>query len=101
MDAAEYERRQNFKAAIEAHFRAHPCAWIPAADLMKIGGSLAWRTRVADARKTFKAEGGSLENRQQRVMGSVMSEYRFVPYQPLGRDASTKMPTYQPELFIR
>lgn len=92
MDVAEAKRRQAFKAEVEAHFRAHPYAWIPAADLMDIGGAMAWRTRISDCRKLFKAEGGALENRQFRSGRAVISEYRYMPQARQGRDSTVPDP---------
>lgn len=89
MDAHEADRRASFAHAIEAYFREHLNEWIPASTLMLIGGRMAWRTRVSDARKQFKAEGGRIENRQTRIAaGLVLSEYRYTDYQPLGRDST-------------
>lgn len=96
--APELERRQSHTEAVRLYFEAHPLEWIDAQDLMKIGGSLAFRTRVSECRRKH---GMRIENKQDRTMAdgvfydehrkiilSVKSYYRYVPYEPLGRDAS-------------
>lgn len=98
MDASEADRRSTFTADVILYFREHAGEWIGASTLMLVGGRMAWRTRVSDARKVFKREHGVLENRQQRQTdGTVLSEYRYLSHTPLGRDAA--MPTIQRELF--
>lgn len=97
MDATEAARRHNFKLDMIAFFRARPGEWIDASELLKVGGTMAWRTRCADARKVFRAEGGTLDNRQLRD-GTIRSEYRYLPYQPLARSADER-PSVQQELF--
>lgn len=87
---AERQRRKNFTAAVLTLFKSKPNEWIDASLLALFGGLLAWRTRVADARKAVTAEGGAIENRQRRtiavgadgqkhVTGPVISEYRYTP----------------------
>lgn len=93
MDQTEAKRRQTFTGQIEAHFRANEGAWIPAADLLEVGGAMAWRTRVSEARKVFEREGGALENRQQRVAHAVLSEYRYLSQARQGRDSTVPEPT--------
>jgi hypothetical protein len=46
-------------------FKSAPRVWIDARQLMAVGGSYAWRTRVCDAQKVVEAEGGAIENRQR------------------------------------
>lgn len=77
--------RSFFADRLEAHFRSHPLEWISILDLMPIGGP-SWRSRIAD------------ELRGQRKMNvewngnSRQSMYRFIPYEPLGRDAGEQVP---------
>ncbi len=97
MDAQEAERRINYRERVEAYFRQHPNEWVPASTLFIVGGRCAWRTRVADARRIFEGEGAVLQNRQQRVDGAILSEYRYLQHQPLARDAA--MPTIQKSLW--
>jgi len=95
--AQEQTRRKRSCGKVLAFLRAHPQQWIPAQDFMALGGAMAWRTRLSDARKVIEAEGGQLQNRQQRLHGAVLSEYRYLPSAPIGRDAS--VPSVQPELI--
>ncbi len=93
MDSHEANRRIGYRQRIEAHFRAQPNVWIVAAELMPIGGLMAWRTRCADARKVFRAEGGDLENRVYYIDNVPHSEYRYLPIARQGRDSTTPEPT--------
>jgi hypothetical protein len=79
MTAAEAERRASRTDGVEALFRARPGEWIRATELMDVGGWLAWRTRVSDARKRFVRAGeGTIE-----WNGNVQaSAYRYVPAPP-------------------
>ena len=93
MDATEAERRHSYRLQVEAYFRRHPNEWIPASTLMTVGGRCAWRTRTSDARNVFETEGGVLQNQQTRCAdGSVLSEYRYIAYTPVARDATTPEP---------
>ena len=70
------------------YLRAHPQQWIPAVQFEGIGGRQAWRTRLSEARLKFQAAGeGTIENRQRNMRTDdrewVLSEYRFVPTEPL------------------
>jgi hypothetical protein len=53
--------------------------WVSAFTLMKVGGSMAWRTRLSEARRRFQFD---TENRQRTVRDGAkvwrMSEYRRV-----------------------
>ena len=100
----ELSRRHSNTVKVLALFKASPLVWISATELMQAGGAMAWRTRVSDARKIVRAEGGAIENRQRNVrVGNaddaplVVSEYRYVPRAP---DAfATLVPFAQQELF--
>ena len=102
MDAAEYERRHARLQVLAEFFRKRSGQWVDSIELELIAGRCAWRSRVSECRTKL---GMTVENRQTRIKKkdgfAVLSEYRFLPHEPLGRDASTQMPTYQPELFIR
>ena len=97
MNTSEAERRQSFAAAVLAYFKARPGVWIDSSELEHVGGRMAWRTRVADARKVVSKEGGAIANRIQRLKDRVISEYCYTPHTPLGRDASE--PIEQKALF--
>ena len=88
MDAQEADRRKSFRTDIAEHFKAHPLTWIGTAELMEIGGANAWRTRVSECRTKLHMH---IENRQSRLTGQVISEYRYVPWEPLGRDAAERV----------
>ncbi len=93
MNRAEADRRQSLEDRVLALFRSRPLRWIAWTELAEAGGACAWRTRISDARKVFRKEGGSVEW-NKRVHASA---YRYVPYVPLGRDASEYV--VQPGLF--
>jgi hypothetical protein len=63
--------------AVRTLFRERPNTWISALDLMRVGGALSWRTRVAESRKP-RFGGMYIVNRQERVDGVVHSFYRWV-----------------------
>lgn len=101
MDATEAIRRKSNVVKLREFFLLHPMEWINAVELEPVAGRQAWRTRVSQLRKALHEEGaGTIENRQKRAttlerengevvrmyLGSaVISEYRFLPYRPLGR----------------
>ncbi len=91
MDSVEADRRASFKQAVLAYFKAHPLQWIDSSELERVGGRMAWRTRVSDARKIVTLEGGEIRNRLNRQTEKVISEYMYVPYQPLGREANERV----------
>jgi len=103
---AERERRQAKADDVMALFKSKPGVWIDWTELAKVGGGAAWRTRVSECRQIVKADRGQIENRQSRtvtqgphglkVSGPVVSEYRYLPYEPLGRDASIPVPDHWP-----
>ena len=70
-----------FTARVADLFRAKPGEWIDARDLMAVGGTFAWRTRVSDARRQF---GLAIENKTEHVRTPdgrryTRSLYRYVP----------------------
>lgn len=102
----ELQRRTSLTDAMESFLRQHPLVWIPAEDLEAVGGRQAWRTRLSECRRMRHMR---IENKQDRTMADgvfyddnhkiilrVKSYYRFVPWEPIGRDASELT---QPTLF--
>lgn len=83
--------REAFVHRVAEYFKARPGEWIDARDLETVGGRQAWRTRVSNCRRQL---GMVIDNRQttRRLADGTpytVSEYRYLPYQPLGRDPST------------
>jgi hypothetical protein len=84
----EIERRATFTSAVLDYFMAHPLEWIDVHTLAHVAGFAAWRTRVSDARKVVKRDGGDIVwNGESRN-----SCYRYHPQAPLGRDAGEQVP---------
>lgn len=87
------ERRQSNTARLREFFEARPNTWVSATALEDVAGRQAWRTRVSELRRRLEREhAGTIENRQMRRAYAVVSEYRFLPHKPLGRDASELIP---------
>ncbi len=86
--AEEHKRRQTNRDAVADYFREHTSEWIEAATLADVGGTLAWRTRVSEARLKL---GMYIENRIEKdfVGGSlnVRSFYRYLPQALIGPPA--------------
>ena len=80
---AEMQRRSSNTTKVLAYFLACPGQWVGTHLLEQLGGRNAWRTRVSEARAVVKAEGGDIENRQRRIDGAVISEYRLVSSVPV------------------
>ena len=85
----EILRRQGKTQAVITLFVWRPGVWISAETLAKAGGFCAWRTRVADARKTLRDFGTVEWNGQVRE-----SAYRYVP-----RAVPIETPATQMEMF--
>ena len=86
----EIERRATNTGAVLDFFRTHPLEWISVHQLASpdLGGFAAWRTRISDARKIVKREGGDIVwNHEVRN-----SCYRYHPQAPIGRDAGEQVP---------
>ena len=84
----ELDRRRSHVEQLRELFEASPNVWIPAIDLERPGGRQAWRTRTSELRQRLERENaGTIENRYKTVNGAVVSEYRYLPHKPLGRDA--------------
>lgn len=89
MDRVEAERRASNRAKLEDLFKERPGRWISWQELSEVAGACAWRTRVSDLRLMCHMH---IENRTTRLTLTdgtrvVMSEYRYLPHTPLGRDA--------------
>ena len=78
----EIERRRRYLDNLANHFKAHPHEWIPAQELARVAGGLAWRTRISDCRLVLKM---NIEWNNQ----SKASAYRYVPYERLASRDST------------
>jgi hypothetical protein len=84
----EHARRQSNTAKLREFFEARPNTWVNAVELEDVAGRQAWRTRVSELRQRLERENaGTIENRQMRRAYAAVSEYRFLPHVPLGRDA--------------
>lgn len=59
---------------VARYFKSKRYTWIRAEALMRVGGAMAWRTRVSNARRRL---GLPIENRQRRVGKRIVSEYRL------------------------
>lgn len=76
--------RATFRANVVNLFKAYPNVWIDARNIQRVGGNMAWRTRLSEARR-FNAM--DIKNRYRRVGDYVVSEYMWVvpisqPVQP-------------------
>jgi hypothetical protein len=89
----ELERRHTNTDLVVLLFRAYPGKWISTQELERVGGRQAWRSRTSDARKIFRKTGGNIENRQTRTKHGVISEYRYVPHEPIGPSADVPRET--------
>jgi hypothetical protein len=90
----EKARRKTDTQKVLAFVTANEFRWIPAEEFEQFARQ-AWRTRISDARKIVKREGGELVNRCRRPGGKVVSEYRYRS-QPLGRDAADHVEKRKP-----
>ncbi len=86
---AEIQRRQSNTAKVIEVFRLSPGVWILWTVFAAIAGDRGYRTRISNAKKVFTVEGGTLESRTVYVGLEIRTEYRYLPHDPLGRDAST------------
>lgn len=68
--------RHHYTTAVVNYFEARPNQWISAYELMAVGGKMAWRSRVSNARRDFQM---TIENKVVRdAEGVATSYYRFV-----------------------
>ncbi len=72
-----------FRDKVALLFKAHPGVWIDGREFATVGGSYAWRSRIADCRTEL---GMTIENRQRRVGKATVSEYRYTPVEDLPRE---------------
>lgn len=88
LNAEEHARRQSNRDAVAEFFKEHQGQWIAASALADIGGTLAWRTRISEARRQL---GMHIENRQEKdYVGGVLnvrSYYRYLTFAPIGPSA--------------
>ena len=91
---AEHERRQTNRDAVAFYFTSHPGEWVDAATLAEVGGNLAWRTRVSEARLKLGMEIQNMQARDFNEDGSleVRSFYRYLPQKPVGPPADQYRP---------
>lgn len=87
----ELERRESCADKLEALLRSRPGEWISMRDLAAVGGIGGWRTRLSDLR--LKRGLNIVHNGKN----GQASAHRFIPYEPLARDAGEYRT--QPELF--
>ena len=81
----EIRRRASATSRILELFRSCPNVWVPWTDLAHIGGALAWRTRVSDARRQLRKDGGDiLWNGDPKY-----SAYMYRPHRAIGPSAET------------
>ncbi len=83
----ELARRQSLTDKVIEVFRARPRQWIEWGDFAYLVGERAYRTRISNAKKLFVKEGGTVERRTFRNGHRIITEYRYLPYVPLGRPA--------------
>ena len=63
--------------AVAQLFRSKPGEWVPAPDLVRVGGMLGWRTRISDLRKPPYSM--QIENRTEaHPQYGKLSFYRLV-----------------------
>ncbi len=87
--------RQTYTQKVIALFESRPKEWIDVKELAQVGGFAAWRSRIAEARPQLEKDGGTLEwNHHQSN-----SAYRYLPYEPVARDAGHPPVSGQLEMF--
>lgn len=95
----EKSQRQAHRDILAAWFQSHPLEEIAPADLEALVGR-NYQQRISDCRLELKLRIENVPRWLERADGrkrKVSGSYRFLPYEPLGRDAGTY--TKQPELF--
>lgn len=83
---AELERRIGVARQVWTIFQNRPGIWIHWRRFYQLA-PLAWRTRISDARRFAETAGGRIEWNES----ITRSAYRYLPYQPLGRDAAERV----------
>ena len=71
-----HTRTQTLCAKVARLLRSRPGEWIDGREIAEHGGRYAWRTRLSDLRREPWCL--TIENRQRRERGYVVSEYRLV-----------------------
>ena len=71
--------RHSFTLRLMAFLKDRPNVWIPAIEFEQFGRQ-AWRSRISDARRRFRAANdGDIENSVTKVNRTKLSLYRYVP----------------------
>lgn len=92
---ADYPKRASKTLAVLALFQSRPMEWVSAHELMKVGGELAWRSRVSDCRKVAPSGWTITWNGDEQA-----SAYRYEPIR-LGRPAEQPVATTLFDIFPR
>lgn len=89
----EIERRLSLTDRLEQFLRAHPAEWLTMDELAEVAGVGGWRSRLSDCRRkrSMHIEWNEINGRGSR--------HRFLPYAPIGRDASEYVETLPLPLF--
>jgi hypothetical protein len=85
---------QTFTDRVAELFKSMPGQWIDARVIAQVGGSLAWRTRISNARIAY---GMDIRNRtrweETPIGGFTVSEYCYFPEpQPRALDEAEDQP---------
>jgi hypothetical protein len=68
---------QTYRDRVAAYFKAKPGQWIEWHELAAIGGAMAWRTRVSNARREL---GMDIVNKVHKLPdGTKVSAYMYRP----------------------
>lgn len=89
----EIERRLSLTDRLEQFLRQHPGEWLTMDELADVAGIGGWRSRLSDCRRKRQMH---IEHNGMNGRGS---RHRFLPYQPLARDASEYTKTLPLPLF--
>ncbi len=89
----EIQRRTSLTDILEDFLRANPGTWLEMHTLAAIAGLGGWRTRLSDCRLKR-----SMHIEWNGKNGSA-SRHRYLPYTPVGRDASEYVETLPLPLF--
>lgn len=81
---AERQRRQSLSQQLETLLKARPGEWIPMRELASVGGIGGWRTRLSEMGRR-RVDPLHIEH---NGLNGAASCHRYLPYAPLGRDAS-------------
>lgn len=92
----EIQRRQSHTAKVIQVFRDCPRHWIIWTRFRDLVGERAYRTRISNAKEVFEAEGGTVESRTYPCGAEIVTEYRYLDHQPLGRSADVPSPDAWP-----